>query len=144
MTTVEEMVSQDQSARRLNTTLVTVFALVAALLAVIGIYGVTAYVVAQRGREFGVRIALGARPAQVLQLVLVENLLLVALGVGAGLGVAALASRTLSSLLFGVAPLDLVAFVGAALLLTLVALAATLIPARRAGRVDPNVALRYE
>ncbi|MBI4502606.1 MAG: ABC transporter permease [Gemmatimonadetes bacterium] len=144
ITSVEQMVARDQSARRLNTTLVTVFALIAALLAVIGIYGVTGYAVSQRTREFGVRIALGARPAQLLELVMRENLVLVASGVVAGIAIAAAASRALNSLLFGVAALDLVTFVGAAVLLSGGALLATAVPARRAGRVDPVSALRSE
>ena len=141
---VDQMIARDQSARRLNTTLVTVFALVAALLAIVGIYSVTAYAVSQRSREFGIRLALGARSSQLLGLVLRENALLVGGGVLAGLLLAALASRTLDSLLFGIVSLDLVTFGGVAVVLAAVALVATALPASRAGRVDPVTALRNE
>ncbi len=141
---IDRMVADDQSARRLNTTLVTVFALIAAALAIVGIYGVTAYAVAQRRREFGVRMALGAEPSRLLQMVVRENLWLVLGGVLAGLIIAALASRVLTALLFGVASLDPVTFAGMALLLAVVALLATAVPARRAGEVDPVVALRND
>jgi putative ABC transport system permease protein len=142
--TIQQMVAQDQSARRLNTTLLTIFALVAVSLAIIGIYGVTAYAVTQRTREFGVRVALGARPADVLRLVVAENIWLVAGGILAGLIISLLTSKVLASLLFGVGRNDIPTFVGTAVLLSVVALAATLIPARRATRVDPMVALRTE
>jgi putative ABC transport system permease protein len=141
---LQQMIAQDQSARRLNTTLLTFFALLAVVLAMIGIYGVTAYAVAQRTREFGVRVALGARPSDVVRLVVGENAGLVGAGIVAGIGIALITSKILSSLLFGVGRMDVLTFFGTALLLALVALAATLIPARRALRVDPVVALRTE
>ena len=141
---VEQMVARDQSARRLNTTLVTVFAGLAGLLAIIGIYGVTAYAVSQRTREFGVRMALGARPADVVRLVVGENAGLVGLGVGAGLIIAAIGSRVLASMLFGIGATDVITFGATALLLSAVAVAATWVPARRATKVDPVVALRAE
>jgi putative ABC transport system permease protein len=142
--TIEQMVAQDQSARRLNTTLLTLFALLAVALAVIGIYGVTAYAVSQRTREFGLRVALGARPGDVVRLVVAENVWLVVTGIISGLIISLLASRVLASLLFGVGRNDVATFGATAVLLAVVALAATLIPARRATRVDPMVALRTE
>jgi putative ABC transport system permease protein len=141
---LQQMIAQDQSARRLNTTLVTFFALLAVALAMIGIYGVTAYAVSQRTREFGVRVALGASPSDVVRLVVRENAGLVGAGIVAGVAIALLTSRILSSLLFGVGRTDIATFAGTAVLLALVAFAATFIPARRATRVDPVVALRTE
>ena len=117
---------------------------VALLLALLGIYGVTAYSVAQRTREIGVRVALGAQRAHVLGLVLRQGVVLVAIGVAIGAAMAAGATRVLSSLLYGVPPTDLVAFTGAAALLALAAIAASWLPARRAAAVDPVIALRSE
>ena len=112
--------------------------------ALIGIYGITAYAVTQRTRELGLRMAIGARPAEVVGLLLKENLWLVLGGLVLGTTGATLATRALRSMLFGVSTLDAITFVGAALVLGGVAMLATYVPARRAARIDPMVALRYE
>ena len=121
-----------------------VFALAALLLAIAGVYGVLAYSVAQRTREIGVRIALGATPGNILKMVLWQGLMTVALGTAFGLLGSFLLTRTMRSLLFEVSPNDPLTIVGVALLLTVVAMLASYIPAHRATRVDPIVALRYE
>jgi ABC-type antimicrobial peptide transport system permease subunit len=118
--------------------------LVALLLALLGIYGVTAFSVAQRTREIGVRVALGAQRSHVLALILRQGLVLAGVGVAVGSLAALGATRLIGSLLYGVAPTDVVAFGTAAALLAFAALAASWIPARRAARVDPIVALRSE
>ena len=131
-------------ARRFSLVLVGIFSATALLLAMAGIYGVTAYTVAQRTREIGVRMALGASRGTVLGMVLKQGVITGALGVGTGiLGSLALA-RWLQSQLFGVSPTDPATFAGVALILIMVSLAACWIPLRRAARVDPMVALRYE
>ena len=114
------------------------------LLAMLGIYGITSYYVTQRTHEIGVRMALGAQIADVLKLVLRRAMLLAVVGVALGVAGAAIVTRYLSSLLFGVQPIDAFTFAAVALALVLVALVASLIPARRATRVDPLTALRYE
>jgi putative ABC transport system permease protein len=113
-------------------------------LASVGIYGILAYLVTQRTREIGIRMALGARAADVLRLVLREGMAPVALGGVAGMLAAVLATRALRSMLFGVTPLDPISFAAAPALLATVALLACYLPARRATRVDPLVALREE
>jgi putative ABC transport system permease protein len=110
----------------------------------VGLYGVMSYAVARRTREFGVRLALGARPAQLLTDVLARAAALTAAGLGAGLVGAAAVSRLLSGLLFGVKPSDPATFVTVSLLLTGVALLASYLAARRATRVEPLAALRYD
>jgi ABC-type antimicrobial peptide transport system permease subunit len=114
------------------------------VLALVGIYGVTSYAVAQRYRELGIRMALGAKPRDVMRLLVNESLVRVAAGVVLGLAIALLATRALASMLYGVAPQDAATFAGMASLLAAVALAATWLPARRATRVDPMVTLRTE
>src|SRR5881275_3438561 len=141
---VEQLIGRQTAARRFNTTLLTIFALLAVGLALVGIYGVTAYAVTQRTRELGIRMALGARGGDVVRLLMRESLRRVAVGVGLGLVAALGVTRALSALLFEVAPRDAVTFAGTALLLVAVALVATWVPARRATQVDPMVALRYE
>jgi putative ABC transport system permease protein len=116
----------------------------AMLVAAIGIYGVTAYSVAQRTGEFGIRMALGAAPADVIGLVMRQNLALIGAGTGAGLAIAWSSTRLLSGLLFGVSPFDPATFAAASLVLAAVAMAASYVPARRATRVDPMAALRRE
>ena len=120
------------------------FGLLALLLAVVGLYGVKSYVVSQRTREIGIRMALGARPADVLGMVLREGAVLSAVGVALGLPLAALLGFALSSLLYDVKPLDPIVFLSAPALLAVAALAATWLPARRATRVTPLTALRTE
>ena len=120
------------------------FGLLALLLAVVGLYGVKSYIVSQRTREIGIRMALGARPSDVLGMVMREGAALSAVGVALGLPLAALLGFALSSLLYGVKPLDPIVFITAPILLALAALIATWIPARRATRVTPLTALRAD
>jgi putative ABC transport system permease protein len=120
------------------------FAIVSALLAAVGIYGVLAYAVVQRTQEIGVRMALGAQRGQVLTLVLWRGIALAAVGIGLGLAAAAAGTRYLQGLLFGVTPLDTSTFALTALGFVTVAALASYIPARRATRVDPMIALRNE
>ena len=130
--------------QRLNVVLLASFAFVALVLAAVGIYGVISQMVAQRTHEIGVRMALGARMKDVLKLVLVNGLMLAVIGEAIGLIGAFWATRLLSKLLFGVTPTDTMTFVVVAVVLLVVALLASYIPARRATKVDPLVALRYE
>ncbi|MGH7590112.1 MAG: FtsX-like permease family protein, partial [Gemmatimonadales bacterium] len=144
ISTYGAIIQQQYTSLRLITALITLFAALALVLAVIGIAGVTAYAVSQRTRELGIRIAMGARAADVIGLLLGETVVLVGLGLLIGLGTAFGATRTLRSLLFGVTSTDAATFAGAAVLLGVVALIATYLPARRAASVDPVVALRQE
>jgi ABC-type antimicrobial peptide transport system permease subunit len=124
--------------------MLSVFAGVAAILAAIGIYGVLAYAVVQRTREIGIRMALGAQRAQVLRLILGRGAMLTAIGIALGLAGAAVGTRVLQDLLFGITPLDPQTFIAVSLLFGLVATVASYLPARRATTVDPMVALRSE
>ncbi|HET7024662.1 MAG TPA: ABC transporter permease [Gemmatimonadales bacterium] len=144
ISTYDAIVQAQYAGLRLITGLISLFAGLALVLAVIGIGGVTAYAVSQRTRELGIRIAMGARAGDVIGLLLNETVILVAIGLGIGLTAAFGVTRALRSLLFGVTSTDLVTFAGAAIVLGLVALLATLIPARRAALVDPVIALRQE
>jgi predicted permease len=143
-TTMEVSLSQDVAPPRFRTLLLSIFAGVAVCLAIAGIYGVMAYVVAQRSSEIGLRMALGATPGNVLRLLLRQALVLVSAGIASGLAVALGATRLLTSMLFEVRPTDPLTYAAVVTLLAIVALAASYIPARRATKVDPMVALRHE
>lgn len=139
-----EVVARSVWQPRLYTALFGVFAAVALILATVGIYGVMSYAVTQRTREIGLRMALGAQRKDVLRLVVGQGILLAAIGVGVGLGAALALTRLMSSLLFSVTATDPLTFASVSVLLAGVALGACFIPARRAAKVDPMIALRYE
>jgi len=142
--TVEQNLDQQVQYQRLYILLLGIFGAIAAVLSAIGIYGVMSYSVTERTREIGIRMALGAGGPEVLRLVVRQALILVAIGLGLGLAASFALTRILQSALYGVTATDPATFSGVSLLLTLVALFACMVPIRRAVRVDPTVALRYE
>ena len=142
--TMDAILSDSLASRRFSIILMGLFAALALLMASVGIYAVIAYVTSQRTHEFGIRMALGAEKRDVLGMVVGQGLKLALMGVAIGIAGALALTRFLSSLLFGVKPTDPLTFIGVSLILIAVALAACYIPARRAAKVDPMVALRYE
>ena len=142
--TMDEVVAQSVAVQSFNTTLLSIFASIALLLAAVGIYGVMAYSVQQRTQEIGIRMALGASPGDVRRMVVGRGMLLAVTGVAIGVAGGLATTRIMRSLLFGVKPWDPLMFALTAVLLAAVALLACYLPARRASRVDPLDALRYE
>ena len=141
---MEQRLYESLARRRFSMLLLGVFAVIASILAAIGIYGVMAYSVNQRTHEIGIRMALGAQPGGIQKLILRQSLMLVSVGIGIGLVGAFALTRAMASLLFGVSATDVLTFVLTPLLLGGVALLASYLPARRAAKVDPMIALRYE
>lgn len=144
VTTMEQLASESIAPNRITMLLLGFFATVALVLAAVGIYGIMAYSVTQRTFEVGVRMALGARPLDIIKMILKQGMILTVIGLGIGLLAALAVTRVLSSVLFQVSATDLVTFVTAPLVLMAVALLACLVPALRATKVDPLIALRYE
>ncbi len=142
--TMQDLIANSVQRRRFSMLLLTIFAATAMLLAAIGLYGVMSYSVAQRTKEIGVRMALGAKRPDVLVLVVKRGMVLVLIGLAAGVVLSLACARLISGLLFGITATDPLTFVGVAALLGLVAFVANYLPARRAASVDPMVALRYE
>jgi putative ABC transport system permease protein len=142
--TLDQIVSDSIAQPRLNMLLMTLFGGLALLLSAVGIYGLLSYAVTQRTQELGIRMALGANVADVLKLVLKQGMLLALMGEAIGLAAAFALTRLMRGLLFGVTPTDTTIFAGVVVVLTLTALVACWVPARRAAKVDPLVALRYE
>ena len=144
VTTLEQMVADSMAQRRFSMLLLGIFAAVAMVLAAVGLYGVMAYAVTQRTHEIGIRRALGANTGDVLKLVLRQGMALASVGLVIGVGAAFGLTRLMATMLYGVSPTDLLTFGSIAMLLTAVALLACYLPARKAAKVDPMVALRYE
>ncbi|HWH60126.1 MAG TPA: FtsX-like permease family protein, partial [Terriglobales bacterium] len=142
--TMDDIVGQSLSQPQLNMTLLAIFGGLALLLSAIGIYGVQAYAVRHRVREIGIRLALGAQPRDVLRQIIGQGLILTGIGICGGLVVAVGLTRLMASQLYGVSPTDPRTLAVVVVVLTLVTVAASYIPARRAMKVDPTVALRYE
>ena len=142
--TMDQLLSTSVARPRFNMLLLGVFAVIALVLSAVGVYGVMSYSVVQRTHEIGIRMALGAAKPDVLKLVVVQGLKLLLIGIGLGLLAALALTRVLTSMLFGVEPTDPATFAMISVLLACVALTACIVPARRATKVDPIVALRYE
>ncbi len=142
--TMEDRVNDSLVRRRFLMVLLSLFAGVALVLAVVGIGGVMAYVVSQGTRDLGIRLALGATPASILALVMYQGAIVAVVGVAAGLAAAFAGARVLDAMLFAVPARDPLTFATAAAVLLLVALAAVFVPAQRAARVDPLVSLRHD
>jgi putative ABC transport system permease protein len=142
--TMDEQLSNSLTRRRFSVTLLSAFGVVAVSLAAIGLYGVLAFIVAQRRREIGVRMALGAQPRDVIADVLGQGLRLAGVGIVVGIGLALAATRLLNTLLFGTSPTDVLTYAAVATLLVVIAIGASVVPALRASRVDPLIALRDE
>jgi putative ABC transport system permease protein len=142
--TMNEIRSDSVAPERLNLTLLSIFAGIALVLAVVGIYGVMSYSVTQRTHEIGIRMAIGAQPRDVFRMVIGQGMMLTLVGIACGLAGAFGLTRLMSTMLFGVEPTDPATFAVIAVLLTVVALIACYIPSRRATKVDPVVSLRYE
>ena len=141
---MDDVLATSVAERRFNLLLLGAFALIAVALAAAGTYGVMAYLVTQRTREIGVRLAVGATPADVFRLIVGRGVLLAVIGIAFGLGAAAMLSRALESMLFNVDPVDVWTFGLSAIVLLAAAVAASFVPARRAARMDPLIALRSE
>jgi predicted lysophospholipase L1 biosynthesis ABC-type transport system permease subunit len=144
LNTMEALIHESTAQPRFRTWLATIFSASAVILACLGIYGVIAYLVTQRYREIGIRLALGASRRNILQLVLGRTALLAAAGVGAGVVAALFLSHFLGSMLYGISVHDPATFIGVPVCLVLVGLVAAYLPARRATHVDPVSSLRYE
>jgi putative ABC transport system permease protein len=142
--TMEDNMATTVAQPRFRTWLIGILAMLALVLAAVGVYGVMSYTVTQRTSEIGVRVALGAQPRDVFRIIVGQGLRLALFGVGVGLVAALVLTRLLQSFLFGISAYDPLTFIAVSLLLTLVAVAASYFPARRATRVDPMIALRYE
>jgi putative ABC transport system permease protein len=142
--TMNDVAAASFAARRFNMFLLSIFASLALILAGVGIYGVMSYAVTQRTQEIGIRMALGARATDVLKLVMRNGMTLTLIGVAIGVAGAVALTRLLTTMLFEVKPTDTTTFVVVSLLLVAIALLACYLPARRATKVDPLVALRYE
>jgi len=142
--TMEENMATTVAQPRFRTWLIGILAILALVLAAVGVYGVMSYTVTQRTSEIGVRVALGAQPRDVFRIIVGQGLRLALFGVGVGLVAALILTRLLQTFLFGISAYDPLTFIVVSTLLTLVAVAASYFPARRATRVDPMIALRYE
>ena len=142
--TMEQVISGTIAPRRTNTLLISIFGVLALVLAAVGVYGVIAYDVTRRAREIGIRIALGARPREVMSQVVRGGVVLAVAGIAIGLAGAWMLTRLLANLVYGVSPRDPIAFIIAPVVLLAIATIATVLPARRATRIDPMTTMRAE
>ena len=141
---LDEVFSEAIARPRITATAMSVFAAAALLLAALGVYGIVAYSVSQRTREFGIRVALGAKPAQIITMVVNQNLRIVAIGLVIGLAAAIPATRLMRGLLFQVGPNDPTTFIAIGVMLAAVAILASYVPARRGTQIDPVVTLKSD